>query len=80
MGAGGLSGAPVQARSTEVIRYLREKLGQGPVIIGVGGIASAAAAQEKLDAGANLVQVYSGLVYEVPGLVRGLLKKLAPTL
>lgn len=80
MGAGGLSGAPVQARATEVIRYLREKLGTEPVIIGVGGIDSAAAAQEKLDAGANLVQVYSGLVYEGPGLVRGILKKLALTL
>jgi dihydroorotate dehydrogenase len=80
MGMGGLSGAPVQARSTEVIRYLREKLGPEPVIIGVGGIASAAAAQEKLDAGANLVQVYSGLVYAGPGLVRGILKNLAPTL
>jgi len=77
IGAGGLSGVPVQARSTEVIRYLREKLGAGPVIIGVGGIDSAAAAREKLDAGADLVQVYSGLVYEGPGLVREILERLA---
>lgn len=70
IGAGGLSGAPVRARATEVIRYLRQKLGPDPVIIGVGGIDSAAAAREKLAAGANLVQVYSGLVYEGPGLVR----------
>ena len=70
MGLGGLSGAPVRARSTEVIRYLREKLGATPVIIGVGGIDSPAAAQEKIAAGANLVQVYSGLVYQGPGLVK----------
>jgi len=74
IGAGGLSGAPVQARSTEVIRYLRAKLGSGPVIIGVGGIDSAAAAREKIEAGADLVQVYSGLVYEGPGLVREILE------
>lgn len=76
IGAGGLSGAPVKARSTAVIRYLREKIGPGPVIIGVGGIDSAEAAKEKLEAGANLVQVYSGLVYEGPGLVRKILEKL----
>ena len=76
MGAGGLSGAPVRARATAVIRYLREKLGPGPVIIGVGGIDSAASAREKLDAGADLVQVYSGLVYEGPGLVRRILRAL----
>lgn len=70
IGAGGLSGAPLRARATDVIRYLREKLGPAPVIIGVGGIDSPRAAREKLDAGANLVQVYSGLVYEGPGLVR----------
>ncbi|MCK6695720.1 MAG: quinone-dependent dihydroorotate dehydrogenase, partial [Thermoanaerobaculia bacterium] len=73
IGAGGLSGAPLRARSAAVIRYLREKLGAGPVIIGVGGIDSAEAAREKLEAGADLVQVYSGLVYEGPGLVRNIL-------
>ncbi|MEQ1744216.1 MAG: quinone-dependent dihydroorotate dehydrogenase [Saprospiraceae bacterium] len=77
IGAGGLSGAPVRVRATEVIRYLRQKLGTGPVIIGVGGIDSAAAALEKIDAGADLVQVYSGLVYEGPGLVRKILEELA---
>ena len=76
IGAGGLSGAPVRARSTAVIRYLREKMGPGPVIIGVGGIDSAEAAKEKLEAGADLVQVYSGLVYEGPGLVRKILVEL----
>ncbi len=74
MGAGGLSGAPVRERSTEVIRYLRSKLGAGVVIIGVGGIDSAGSAREKLAAGADLVQVYTGLVYEGPGLVRSILE------
>ena len=69
MGAGGLSGAPVRARSTEVIRYLRERLPKPFVIIGVGGIDSWEAAREKLEAGADLVQVYTGLVYEGPSLV-----------
>lgn len=66
---GGLSGQPLRARSTEVIRHLfRSTKGQLP-IIGVGGIASAADAWEKVCAGASLVQVYSGLVYEGPGLI-----------
>ncbi len=77
MGAGGLSGAPVRARATEVIRYLREKLGREVVIIGVGGVDSAESAREKLEAGADLVQVYTGLVYEGPGLVKKILKRLA---
>jgi len=76
IGAGGLSGAPVRERATTVIRYLREKLGKETVIIGVGGIDSPASAQEKLDAGADLVQVYTGLVYKGPGLVRGILRGL----
>jgi dihydroorotate dehydrogenase len=76
IGAGGLSGAPLRQRSTEVIRYLRQKLGAGPVIVGVGGIDSADSAKEKLDAGADLVQVYSGMVYEGPRLVRRILEKM----
>ena len=68
MGAGGVSGAPVRHRATEVVKYLSEKSkGQFP-IVGVGGIDGAEAAQEKLDAGASLVQVYSGMIYEGPGL------------
>jgi dihydroorotate dehydrogenase len=67
---GGLSGRPLRARSTEVIRHLyRQTRGQLP-IIGVGGIFSAEDAWEKVTAGASLVQIYSGLVYEGPGLVR----------
>lgn len=70
IGAGGLSGAPVRDRSTEVVKYLRERLPKPVVIIGVGGIDSAEAALDKLDAGADLVQVYSGLVYEGPALLK----------
>jgi len=78
MGAGGLSGKPVAKRSTEVIAYLRKKLGPAFPIIGVGGIFTAADANEKLAAGATLLQVYTGFIYEGPGMVkricRGLLK------
>ena len=70
MGAGGLSGPPVRARSTEVVRHLRARLPRPVVIIGVGGIDSVEAAREKLEAGADLVQIYTGLVYEGPGLVQ----------
>ncbi|MBL7964392.1 MAG: quinone-dependent dihydroorotate dehydrogenase [Flavobacteriales bacterium] len=70
MGAGGLSGAPVRHRSTEVVRYLRQRLPRPVVIIGVGGIDGADAAMEKLEAGADLVQVYTGLVYEGPALLK----------
>ena len=76
IGAGGLSGKPVANRSTEVIRYLKEKSSGRLVVIGVGGIHSAKDAQEKLDAGASLIQVYTGFVYEGPGLVKSILKKL----
>lgn len=68
--AGGLSGAPVRARSTAVIRRLHAALGNAVPIIGVGGIASGADAKEKIEAGASLVQVYSGLIYRGPDLVR----------
>lgn len=70
IGAGGLSGAPVRARSTEVVRYLRARLPKPYVIIGVGGIDSGEAAMEKMEAGADLVQVYTGLIYEGPALVK----------
>jgi dihydroorotate dehydrogenase len=70
MGAGGVSGAPVRQQSTHVVRYLRDRLPTPYVIIGVGGIDSASAAMEKIEAGADLVQVYTGLVYEGPALVK----------
>jgi dihydroorotate dehydrogenase len=67
---GGLSGAPVRDKSTAVIRHLAASL-QGEIpIIGVGGILNGADAQEKIDAGASLVQLYSGLIYRGPALVR----------
>lgn len=69
IGNGGLSGAPVQKRSTEVIRFLSEKSNRAFPIIGVGGINSGEAAQEKIDAGASLVQIYSSFVYEGPQLI-----------
>lgn len=77
IGAGGLSGQPLRARATEVIRYLREKSREPLVIIGVGGIASAEDAIEKLAAGASLIQVYTGLIYEGPTLVKRINKGLA---
>lgn len=70
IGAGGLSGQPVKGRATEIIRYIRKKLPTEAVIIGVGGIQSAADALEKLEAGADLVQIYTGLVYEGPSLIK----------
>jgi dihydroorotate dehydrogenase len=76
IGNGGLSGKPLAARSTEVIRYLREKLGKNYPIIGVGGIMSPKDALEKLKAGADLVQIYTGFVYEGPGFVKAINKAL----
>ncbi len=70
IGAGGLSGQPLKQRSTEVIRYLNTKSNGKLVIIGVGGIASPTDAIEKLEAGASLIQIYSGLVYQGPTLVK----------
>lgn len=70
MGAGGLSGKPVKNRSTEVIRYLAEKSNKAFPIIGIGGIHSEADALEKLDAGADLIQLYTGFIYEGPGLIK----------
>lgn len=74
--AGGVSGKPLAYRSTEVIRYLSEKSHQSFPIIGVGGIYSAEEALSKMQAGASLVQVYTGLIYEGPGLVKDICKKL----
>lgn len=70
IGAGGLSGKPLTRRASAVIRYLRQTLGPGFPIIGVGGIMSAEDAIEKLEAGADLVQIYTGFIYEGPALVK----------
>ncbi|AWO00924.1 dihydroorotate dehydrogenase (quinone) [Chitinophaga alhagiae] len=70
IGAGGLSGLPVKERATEVIRYIHRQSGGKIPIIAVGGIFTAADAQEKLNAGASLVQVYTGFIYEGPAIVK----------
>jgi dihydroorotate dehydrogenase len=67
---GGLSGKPITQRSTEVIRFLSEKSNKAFPIIGVGGIHSAEDALEKLEAGASLVQLYTGFIYEGPNLIK----------
>lgn len=75
IGAGGLSGKPLKERATEVIRYLHQR-SVGP-IVGVGGIHTPEDALEKLRAGAALIQVYTGFVYEGPGQVREINKYIA---
>ena len=70
IGLGGLSGLPLTKRSREVVRYLRERLDASYAIIGVGGIMSADDAMAMLDAGANLVQLYTGFIYNGPQLVK----------
>ena len=67
--AGGLSGAPVREASNRVIRHLRRELGAGFPIIGVGGVMTAADALEKIQSGADLVQIYTGLIYAGPALI-----------
>ncbi len=76
IGAGGLSGKPLTDRSTEVIRYLYEKSHHTMDIIGVGGIASAQDAIDKLNAGAKLIQIYTGMIYQGPGLIKTINKRL----
>ena len=73
---GGLSGKPLTSRSTEVIRFLSEKSNKSFPIIGVGGIHSAQDALEKLEAGASLVQLYTGFIYEGPKLIKEINKAL----
>jgi dihydroorotate dehydrogenase len=73
---GGLSGVPLRERSTEMVRYIHRLTGGELPIVGVGGIFSAEDAREKLNAGATLIQVYTGLVYQGPGLIREILEGL----
>lgn len=77
---GGLSGKPLTKRSTEVIRFLSEKSNKAFPIIGVGGIHTAEDAIEKLEAGASLVQLYTGFIYEGPQLVSDINKKILQTI
>jgi dihydroorotate dehydrogenase len=67
--SGGLSGAPLFVPSTEILRQIRQRLGDAVVLVGVGGISSGAEAYAKICAGATLVQLYTALVYQGPGLV-----------
>ncbi|MCH1402010.1 MAG: quinone-dependent dihydroorotate dehydrogenase, partial [Schleiferiaceae bacterium] len=76
IGAGGLSGKVLRERSTEVIAYLRSRLKSSIAIIAVGGIFTGADAKEKLNAGADLVQVWTGFLYEGPAMVRRMLRNL----
>ena len=74
IGAGGLSGLPLQQRSTEIIQYIHQKTNGRIPIIASGGIFSAGDAQEKLNAGASLIQVWTGFIYEGPGIVKKICK------
>lgn len=76
IGAGGLSGQPLRERSTDVIRYIHNKTAGRLVIIGVGGINSPDDALEKLNAGASLIQIYTGLIYEGPALIKNINQRL----
>lgn len=76
IGAGGLSGLPVKDKATDVIRYIHQKSHGKIPIMAVGGIFTAADAQEKLDAGASLVQVYTGFIYEGPLIVKNICSNL----
>ncbi len=71
-GAGGVSGAPVRKRSTEVVAYIHEKTEGKIPIIACGGVFTAADALEKIKAGASLVQIYTGFIYEGPGIVKNI--------
>lgn len=74
IGNGGLSGAPVHQKNLNLVRYIHEQTHGALPIIGVGGIMSPEDAQEMLDAGASLVEIYSGFIYEGPGLVKRILR------
>ncbi|MFI0429504.1 quinone-dependent dihydroorotate dehydrogenase [Mariniflexile sp. HMF6888] len=74
IGNGGLSGRPIKNKSTQVIKYLADKSNKAFPIIGVGGIHSAKDALEKIAAGADLVQIYTGFIYEGPSLVKAINK------
>jgi dihydroorotate dehydrogenase len=77
IGAGGLSGKPLQKRSTEMVRYICSRIGNSMPVIASGGIFTGEDAKEKLDAGAAVIQVWTGFIYEGPGIVKKICKKLA---
>lgn len=80
IGPGGLSGAPLTNRATEIIKAISEKTNGSLPIIGVGGIYSAQTALDKMKAGASLIQIYTGFIYEGPFLVKKIKKKIASSL
>ena len=76
IGKGGMSGAPLYKKNLEMVRYIHEKTGGKLPIVGVGGIMSPEQAKEMLAAGASLIEIYSGFIYEGPGFVEKILKSL----
>lgn len=80
IGNGGLSGAPLHKKNLELVRYINEKSEGRLPIIGVGGIMSPKQAKDMLDAGASLIEIYSGFIYEGPALVKKIIKHLENTL
>ena len=76
IGNGGLSGAPIFKKNLELVRYISERSGKKLPVVGVGGIMSPEQAKQMLDAGASLVEIYSGFIYEGPSLVKRINKYL----
>ena len=76
IGNGGMSGAPIRKKNLELVRYISEKTKGKLPIIGVGGIMSGKDAKDMLDAGASLVEIYSGFIYEGPALIKNINKYL----
>ena len=77
IGPGGLSGKPLQQKSTEIVQYLSQQTQNKVPIIASGGIFTGTDAQEKIDAGASLVQVWTGFIYEGPSIVKNICSRLA---
>ena len=76
LGPGGLSGLPVKNKSTEIVQYIAQKTNGQIPIIASGGIFTGADAEEKINAGASLVQVWTGFIYEGPAIVKNICKYL----
>lgn len=76
IGNGGMSGAPIYQKNLALVKYVHEKSGGKLPIVGVGGIMSPEQAQEMLDAGASLIEIYSGFIYEGPSLIKRIIKHL----
>jgi len=75
--AGGLSGAPLSEKSCEVLKCIKAEVGERMPILGVGGIMSADDAQQRLSAGADLLQIYTGFIYQGPALIQQILAGIA---